>query len=585
MTFRRWVARRRAVSISAAIFCLLLSGRQAAAVPQSFGIIVKFKANSTAALAPSTSLTSQLLASHKVVGNSGDAILLDSNQAQNFSAAVGNDTDPCAGLHDLTEYCEPNYEVTIDKTPSDPSYSSLWALDSQGQATIGAPEAWDMTTGSEDSIVAVLDTGIDYNHPDLAANVWTNPGEVPGNGIDDDGDGYIDDVHGVNAASGTGDPYDDNVHGTHVSGTIGAVGNNGVGVVGVNWKVKILGIKFMDSNGAGTTFDAIKGIDYAVNLKLKHGVNILAINSSWGGSFYSKALEDAVGRANSAGILFVAASGNAALNLDQENYYPASYKIPNVISVASIDQYGNMSSFSNYGRNSVDLAAPGGSILSTAPGGGYIRFSGTSMAAPHVTGAIALLNAWQPGLDAQTIKQRILSGVSELASVTPLVKTGGILNLPNALKGIPGNSSVPGGDSSNPPPSQATASLKSSHRTLTAAHDYSFVVSASAGSVVKTRFVLNNKSCNLKSVRSSGKRVSVSLRVPPSPLAGDISLEAVDPAGTVEYVVALKLRPDTRRRSRSANRAASIKLNRASARVRDAWCQVAKKTLRVRVIK
>ena len=257
--------------------------------------------------------------------------------------------------HPLIEYAEYNYLHYIDyiPVPDDKRFDELWGLHNTGQtggtedADIDAPEAWEISTGSSEVIVGVIDTGVDYNHEDLAANIWINPGEIPDNGIDDDGNGYVDDIHGINSITGSGDPMDDHYHGTHCAGIIGAVGGNGKGVAGVNWTVKIIGIKFV-SGGIGLDSDAVESINYAVGLR-NRGVNIRVLSNSWGGGGFSQSLLDAINQANSAGILFVAAAGNSSSNNDASLFYPASYDTPNVLAVASTDHNDNLSSFSNYG--------------------------------------------------------------------------------------------------------------------------------------------------------------------------------------------------------------------------------------------
>jgi subtilisin family serine protease len=338
------------------------------------------------------------------------------------------------------EYAELDYVRTADTVPNDALFSQLWGMQNTGQtggtagADIDAPAAWSITTGSSSVIVGVIDTGIDYTHEDLQANMWTNPGEIPNNGIDDDGNGYIDDYYGINAIDHTGDPMDDYApvyHGTHCSGTIGAVGNNGIGVVGVNWTVRLMGLKFLGSDGKGYTSNAITCIQYAID----KGANILS--NSWGGSGYDQSLKDAIDAAQAAGILFVAAAGNKGLNTDVYPNYPSCYDSDNIISVAATDDNDQLASFwnwgSNYGPTTVDVAAPGVSILSTKEGNAYQYLSGTSMATPHVSGLAALLKAHNSTWDWQAIKSRILAGTVPLGSLTGKVLTQGRINAYNSL--------------------------------------------------------------------------------------------------------------------------------------------------------
>ncbi len=340
---------------------------------------------------------------------------------------------------DSVDYAEPDFVLHLYNTPGDPSFGLLWGLENTGQsggisgADIGAPRAWGITTGSSEMVVGVTDTGVDYTHEDLAANIWTNPGEIPGNGIDDDNNGYVDDIHGINAITGSGDPMDDEGHGTHVAGTIGAVGDNGVGVTGVNWNVKMMALKFLDASGGGYTSDAIECLDYVLMMKNNHGVNIRLTNNSWGGGGYSRALYEAIDAAGKAGMLFMAAAGNSSTNNDAAPSYPASYELDNIISVASVNNRDGLSSFSSYGKKSVDLGAPGSNILSTLPGNAYGFYSGTSMATPHVAGAAALIWAGTPSYDATQVKALILSSVDPVAVLQNTTVTGGRLNVANAL--------------------------------------------------------------------------------------------------------------------------------------------------------
>src|SRR2546425_725627 len=316
-------------------------------------------------------------------------------------------------------YAEPNWIVDAQVVPSDPSFSTLWGLNNTGQnggipdADIDAPEAWDITTGSSDVVVAVIDTGIDYTHPDLSANMFRNELDCNSNGIDDDGNGLVDDCFGIDTANNDSNPMDDANpgHGSHVAGTIGAVGNNAVGVVGVNWTVRLMACKFLSATGSGSTADAIDCLEY-VKLMKDRGVNIVATSNSWGGGGFSQALFDAIEAHLHRGILFIAAAGNAnpGSNNDTKPFYPAAYYLPNVISVAATTRTDALASFSNFRRRTVHLGAPGQEILSTTPGNTYSSLSGTSMATPHVTGVAALLKAQNPTRDWRAIKNLILAG-------------------------------------------------------------------------------------------------------------------------------------------------------------------------------
>jgi subtilisin family serine protease len=340
-------------------------------------------------------------------------------------------------------YIEPDYIVHAFETPNDPRFNELWGLNNTGQtggtadADIDAPQAWDVFTGSDQVIVVVIDTGIDYNHPDLAANVWTNPGEIPGNGIDDDGNGFIDDIHGWDFYNNDNDPFDDHGHGTHCSGTIGGVGNNGIGVAGVNWTVKIMGVKFLSSGGSGSTSGAINSINYALTIP---GVKVMS--NSWGGGSFSQALMDAITAAYNQGVLFVCAAGNYVGNTDVTPNYPSCYDVPNVMSIAATDHNDDLADFSGYGLVTVDLAAPGVDILSLAPGNSFATMSGTSMATPHVSGVAALVWGKYPGMTVEQVKMLIMNSVDHKASLAGKCVTGGRLN---ALFAISEPDTVPPG--------------------------------------------------------------------------------------------------------------------------------------------
>ncbi len=330
-------------------------------------------------------------------------------------------------------YAEPNYVVHTQVVPNDPSFSTLWGLHNTGQsdgtagADIHAPEAWNITTGSSSVVVAGIDTGIDHTHPDLAANMFRNEADCNSNGIDDDGNGFVDDCFGIDTRNHDSDPRDDNNHGTHTAGTIGAAGNNGTGVVGVNWNVRLMACKFLGANGSGSTADAVSCLDYVAGMK-DRGVNIVATNNSWGGAGFSQALFDAIDAQRQRGILFIAAAGNDASDNDAAPTYPANIDLPNVIAVASTMRTDALSSFSNRGRRTVSLGAPGSAILSTTRDNTFSTFNGTSMATPHVAGVAALLKAQDPSRDWRAIRNLILAGGDNNSNLTANTITGKRLN-------------------------------------------------------------------------------------------------------------------------------------------------------------
>lgn len=347
----------------------------------------------------------------------------------------------------------PDYLIAIERTPNDPSFGSLYGLNNTGQsggtadADIDGPEAWDVQTGNRNTIVAVVDTGVDYNHPDLAANMWRNAGEIASDGIDNDANGFVDDVFGYDFANGDGNPMDDNGHGTHVSGTIGAVGDNDIGVAGVNWNTRIMALKFLGANGSGSTSNAVAALNYAITM----GAHIS--NHSWGGGGPSSTLAAAINRGRDFNHIVVAAAGNNGTNNNTTAFYPANYTLSydNVVSVASTTRSDALSSFSNYGATSVTLAAPGSSIYSTTPNNTYSTYSGTSMAAPHVSGALSLLRDQNPTWTYQELIAKLKSSVDPLAALTGKVLTGGRLNVANMLAGLSPPPPPP------PPPAADTA--------------------------------------------------------------------------------------------------------------------------------
>lgn len=333
------------------------------------------------------------------------------------------------------EVAEPNYLVQSTRAavtpPNDPRFGDLWGLNNTGQnggragADIKALEAWQTTTGDRNVIIGVIDSGMDYNHPDLMANRWVNPGNLPGH------------PYGYSSLNPDRDPMDTDSHGTHVAGTIGAVGNNEIGVVGVNWNVTLLPCSFLGPQG-GSTAGAIECIDYYTNLKLNYGVDIKATNNSWGGGGFSETLRAAIQSGGDAGILFIAAAGNAGNNADIAPMYPAAYDLDVIVSVASTDRNDNLSVFtsgaSNYGLTSVDLGAPGSAILSTIPNNGYAAYSGTSMASPHVAGAAALLWSVNPDITPLEMKAILMDTGDSLPALEGKTVSGKRLNLVNALE-------------------------------------------------------------------------------------------------------------------------------------------------------
>ncbi|MEM5531262.1 S8 family serine peptidase [Pseudoalteromonas arctica] len=417
----------------------------AGALPQaaasSDSVIVKYKKNAT----PQMRKQARSLVKAKITDLNNDEVddnftSLFSGRLAKFKVSGMSTKEAIERLksHQAIEYVEPDYRVSIASAPNDPRFDELWGLNNEGQtggtadADIDAVEAWTISTGSRDVVVGVIDTGIDYSHSDLASNMWVNTSEIAGDGIDNDGNGFIDDIHGINAITNSGDPMDDEGHGTHVSGTIGASGNNSVGVVGVNHEVSLVGCKFLDAAGNGSTSDAIKCIDYMVGLK-NSGVNIRVLNNSWGGGGYSQALADAIESSEAAELLFVAAAGNDTIDNDVNPHYPSNYENASVLSVASTNQTDDISWFSHWGLTSVDMGAPGTAILSTTPGESYASYSGTSMATPHVAGAAALVLSINPELSTQELKDLLMSSGDANAALQGKTVAGTRLNVNQAL--------------------------------------------------------------------------------------------------------------------------------------------------------
>lgn len=383
-------------------------------------VIVKLKKN-----VKSTSLNKDMfdIGDVKALSANGHVLMKSFNKTntQQMIAELNN--------HPLVEYAEPNFIYTkqgqkLDGVAeilaaADPKFSDLWGLHNTGDneprsdrgnsaptgisgVDVNAINAWSITKGDKRLKIAVIDTGVDYNHPDLKDNMWTNTAELNGvEGVDDDGNGYIDDIHGYDFANQDGDPMDGNGHGTHCAGTIAAA-HNDIGIAGVMKDAQIVGVKFLTDDGSGTTAAAIESIDYATKI----GVDIMS--NSWGGGGRSQALEDAIIRANDAGIIFTAAAGNSATDNDSKAQYPANYDVANVISVAAHNYNDQLASFSCYGKNTVHVAAPGRNILSTTPNNDYKVYSGTSMATPHVTGVIGLYLAEHGRTDAETLRTQLM---------------------------------------------------------------------------------------------------------------------------------------------------------------------------------
>lgn len=383
---------------------------------------------------------------------SGLTVIDDLDDANAQSVA-----DQYAGMTELVDYAEVNYQIRLDDPiqngntrkavyldvtgaqPNDPHFADQWALNNLGtdggkeRADIDALEAWQTTQGSEEVVVAVLDSGVDYTHVDLKANMWFRPENIPP--YVDEHLGTFNDLNGYNGTDNIADPMDDNGHGTHCAGIIGAEGNNGEGVTGINWTVKIMPLKFLGRGGFGSTNDAIEAINYAIDRK-KKGVNVRVISASWGSTARSKALEDTIRAAGEAGILFVAAAGNNGTDNDRWPHYPSNYDLPNVISVAALDRTDKLASFSNFGLKRVHVAAPGKEILSTWLKDNYREASGTSMATPYVSGVAALIIANEPGISMEKLRERLLGSVDKLDSLEGKVETGGRICAANALSNV-----------------------------------------------------------------------------------------------------------------------------------------------------
>ncbi len=444
--------------------------------------------------------------------------------------------------------CEPNYRVHVSTAPNDSSYSSQ----RNSYELIGAPDAWDSETGSSDTIAAVIDTGVEYTHPDLDGNMWTNPGEIADNGIDDDANGYVDDIHGYDFFNDDGDPMDDNGHGTHVAGIIGAEGNNGVGVTGVVWDVRIMAVKFLGSDGSGYTSDAVEAIEYAA----ANGAKVA--NNSWGGYGSSTALRTAICAASN--MLVTAAAGNESNDNDSIPSYPASYDCSNVVAVAAVDNSDDLAYFSNYGSSRVDLAAPGVSILSTYMGSRYATLSGTSMATPFVTGAAALLFSYDSGLSMSDARDLLLDSVDTVSGLSSYVRTGGRLNVANALGGGSGVNMTVGKISNG---SVTSSSVTTSFGVHISRSDASEIP---AGDYT-VRLGLNGTSCDLLNV-TLGNSATIRGKLPRS--KGTVAVSLVNTEGGSVAAKSLAVRAKKCASGKHCSRAKN--LNRLSESAAQEFC-------------
>ncbi len=424
-------------------FALLCATLGALAPSQSFAapakkvrrgeeIVVSFKPPVKGASARSTRQVQNLAVPRsmrlKKVSSQGSIGVVSASAAasvQDGSEVVISDADVArlcdaivAKNRNVPVICEANTLVSASAVPNDPSYNVLY-----GMTRIQAPAAWDISTGSKSVVVAVIDTGVQYTHPDLSANLAVNTGETPNNGVDDDRNGYTDDYYGYDFINNDGNPMDDHYHGTHCAGTVGAKGNNGVGVAGVAWNVSILPVKVLDGYGSGTMASVAAGINYAT----ARGAKILSM--SLGGSSSSTTLENAISAARQSGVLIVAAAGNSGLNTDYYPSYPASSPQDNVLAVAATDSSDTRASWSNYGPASVDVAAPGVSIYSTLLGNSYDYLSGTSMATPHVAGMVAVLRSINSNLSYLQLKNILIQTSDPVSSLNGKIVSNGRVNL------------------------------------------------------------------------------------------------------------------------------------------------------------
>lgn len=418
-------------------FCGLLAASSALAnanlvgfehdrVPEQF--IVRMKDGSL----PSRSFFRQAGVTPVHAFTSSPSYLVQVTEGQEWSALEALRNNP------EVAFIQANRKIQLFKAPNDSDYSGQYH-----HKNIASVAAWDITTGDKKVLVGVIDTGIDYNHPDIAPNVWINPGESgvdaqgrdkTSNQVDDDGNGYVDDFRGWDFVNKDNDPFDDNGHGTHTAGIIGAKGNNASYVTGVAWDVSLIGLKIFGRSGGGDTAAAVQAIEYA------NAMGISITNNSWGGEVEAipgaeeeDVLREAIAAGAEKGYLFVAAAGNSSSNNDKRPQLPATYDLPNIISVAASGGNDRLAFFSCYGASTVHIAAPGSGILSTVPGRRTSKMSGTSMASPVVAGAAALIKAAHPSWDAAQIKARLLETADPIAALEGRLITGGRLNVAKAL--------------------------------------------------------------------------------------------------------------------------------------------------------
>lgn len=449
----------------------LATGLSATEAPHVQGeIVVKFKeGKSKASLSSKTLSTLGIQGQRDVKLSYGTLSVLKVGAEKSMTSVLA-----ALNNNPAIEYAEPNYIYSVNpikerglvakkllkspftdftaSTPDDPSFGKLWGLRNTGSnepngsagvegADVNALKAWDITKGSRSVRIAVIDTGVDYNHPDLKANMWTNSAELNGKpGVDDDGNGFVDDVYGYDFANMDSNPMDGNGHGTHCSGTIGAVHDNRIGVAGVMSDVQIMAVKFLGDDGSGSLEGAIKAIDYATMM------NVDLMSNSWGGGGRSQALLDAIQRASDKGIIFTAAAGNSSSNNDASPSYPASYDTPNMVAVAATTAQNGLASFSSYGRNSVHIGAPGHNILSTVNGGGYDVYSGTSMATPHVSGVLGLLLAKEGRMSHSALRERLTLTSVPVAALRGKTQTAGRIDAYNLLTDVRPERSGPKND-------------------------------------------------------------------------------------------------------------------------------------------